>query len=76
MLKKFEGFFSEYELYTLMRYLVDNKTVIARKVQRLGAKKPSIFEKRPVASVSQPFDLMNNNEVTFYWLANDYYLLK
>lgn len=59
-----------------MRYLVDNKTVIARKVQRVGTKKTSIFEKRPVASVSQPFDLMNNNEVTFYWLANDYYLLK
>ncbi|KAI8073555.1 hypothetical protein BDF21DRAFT_73830 [Thamnidium elegans] len=76
LLKKFEGFFSEYELYTLMRYLVDNQTVIARKVQRVGARKPSIFKKRPIASLSQPIDLMNNNEVTFYWLSNDYYLLK
>lgn len=75
MRKKFEGFFTEYELYTLLKYLIDTKIVLSRKIQRgPPPKKVSIFDKRLLRSKND--SVINCNEITFYWLSNDYYLLK
>lgn len=61
----------------LMRYLVDTNKVIAKTVQQeYQPKKVSIFRKRQVVTIPRSTGLMNNNEITFYWLSNDYYLSK
>ncbi|KAI8646711.1 hypothetical protein BD408DRAFT_379909 [Parasitella parasitica] len=71
---KLRGFFTEYELYHILKYLVESKRIIARKLQRkVRSKQISIFDKRPIASLSMT-NTLNTDEITCYWLAPGYYL--
>ncbi|KAG2207978.1 hypothetical protein INT47_010962 [Mucor saturninus] len=51
--KKFVGFFTDYELYSLLNYLVDIKVVHIKKIQRESpSRKVSIFGKRSLKSLA------------------------
>ncbi|KAL7330068.1 hypothetical protein PS15p_205057 [Mucor circinelloides] len=72
---KFQGFFTDFELYHILKYLLDSKRIIARKIQRgVRPKRASIFDKRPLVSMAMLNYTLDNNEITCYWLARDYYL--
>lgn len=72
---KFQGFFTDFELYHILKYLLDSKRIIARKIQRgVRPKRASIFDKRPLVSMAMLNYTLANNEITCYWLARDYYL--
>ncbi|CEP16613.1 hypothetical protein [Parasitella parasitica] len=71
---KLRGLFTEYELYYILKYLVESERIIARKLQRkVWPKRLSIFDKRPIASISTS-QTLNNDEITCYWLAPGFYV--
>lgn len=75
--KKFQDFFTEHEMHTLIKYLVEAKVVTVRKV--LKSPRPSrvsIFNKRRLVEVLADDILVNSDEVSHYWILEDYYLFK
>ncbi|CAO3654191.1 unnamed protein product [Mucor fragilis] len=71
----FRGFYTDFELYHILKYLLDSKQIMSRTVQRAAQpKRVSIFDKRTLVSMATAHHILNNNEITCYWLARDYYL--
>ncbi|KAL9547399.1 hypothetical protein MBANPS3_006183 [Mucor bainieri] len=72
----FQGFYTHFELHHILKYLLDSKRIQARTIQRaVRPQRVSIFDKRPVVSVATTdHTILNNNQMTCYWLARDYYL--
>ncbi|KAG1172253.1 hypothetical protein G6F70_004579 [Rhizopus microsporus] len=65
------GFLSEYELYTILKYLVDKNKVISRKACQ-STNKRSIFGKKKLRLSKNE---LYTGEQIHYWVVNDYYLL-
>lgn len=64
-------------MHTLIKYLVEAKVVTVRKV--LKSPRPSrvsIFNKRRLVEVLADDILVNSDEVSHYWILEDYYLFK
>ncbi|GAN08977.1 hypothetical protein MAM1_0235d08497 [Mucor ambiguus] len=71
----FQGFYTNFELYHILRYLLGSKRIMSRTIQRAARpKRVSVFDKRPLVSIATTDHTLNNDKITCYWLARDYYL--
>ncbi|KAI8991893.1 hypothetical protein BDF20DRAFT_69883 [Mycotypha africana] len=73
---KLHDILSDYELYHILKYLGESHRIVSKTIRRASRPhRSSIFDKRRITAVLSSKGI-NNNEITHYWLAPDYYLNK